>query len=198
MKTKLRKQKLIERLNHHPLQKRRKDLAIVKKLTAIKEFNMAAIVLFYLPIHGEVDLKGLFEKLKLNKNFVLPRINSKQASLTLYQIKNIKDLEIGSYKMREPKRKLPKIKPAQIELALIPGIAFSKDGHRIGYGKGFYDRLLKKTRCPKIGVAYDFQIVNNIRGELHDTPMDCIITEKRIIKCQQVKTKSLRSKQNNT
>lgn len=191
VKSMLRSQKLLERLNHHPLQKKQRDRAILKKIITLKELKKAKIVLFYLPIHGEVEITNLFEKLKLNKKFVLPRVNSKTTTLTLYIIKNLKkDVEIGAYKILEPKKKLPKVKPQAIDLALIPGIVFSKNGHRVGYGKGFYDRLLKKIECPKIGVAYDFQIVDNISGEPHDTPLDKIITEKQIIKCG-IKSKTI-------
>jgi 5-formyltetrahydrofolate cyclo-ligase len=94
------------------------------------------------------------------------------------EIKNLKQVELGAYKILEPKKHLPRLKPQQIDLAFIPGIAFSRDGHRVGYGKGFYDRLMKKLTCPKIGIAYEFQIVNNIPGEKHDVPVDMIITEK--------------------
>ncbi len=178
MKQKIRSELLLKRLQQHPLKKRNKDEKIVKKLLAHKGFKKAKTILFYLPVKGEVDLSELIFKLKLNKKFVLPRVSGK-TTLNLYKVKNLKDLEPGSYKILEPKKNLPKIKPAQIDVALIPGIAFAKDGHRIGYGKGFYDRLLKKLNCPKIGIAYEFQIVNNVAGEKHDTPVDMILTEKR-------------------
>jgi 5-formyltetrahydrofolate cyclo-ligase len=63
---------------------------------------------------------------------------------------------------------------------LVPGTAFDSSGHRIGYGKGYYDRLLKKTTSSKIGIAYDFQIVKKVPAENHDIKMTQIVTDKKI------------------
>lgn len=81
----------------------------------------------------------------------------------------------------EPKDHLETIDPNNLDLIFIPGVAFAPNGHRIGYGHGFFDKFLKNTNCPKIGIAYEFQIVKNIDGEPHDVPVDKIITNKRII-----------------
>lgn len=181
MKTRLRSEKMLERLNHHPEKKKLKDDCITKKLSQLAEFKKAGTILFYLPIHGEVDLRALFGKFALNKKFILPRVKDEK-TLHLFHIDNLEDTEPGSFKIPEPKLHLPGAAASEIELALVPGIAFGKNGHRIGYGKGFYDRLLKKLGCPKIGIAYDFQMVENIPAERHDTPMDIIVTEKRILR----------------
>ncbi|HLG25281.1 MAG TPA: 5-formyltetrahydrofolate cyclo-ligase [Candidatus Gracilibacteria bacterium] len=178
MKQRLRSEILLKRLKQQPVQKRKKDQKILQLLQKMDEFKKARKILLYLPIHGEVDLSALFDIPTLNKKIVLPRVKSTTTTLILYNIKNLKDVELGAYKILEPKKHLQKVKPEEIDLAFIPGIAFSKDGHRVGYGKGFYDRLMKKLTCPKIGIAYEFQIVNNIPGEKHDVPVDMIITEK--------------------
>lgn len=184
MKAKLRSQKLLERLDHHPLTKKRKDLSIIKNISALPAFEKAQSILFYMPIHGEVDLGSLFTKYQKSKKFILPRVVKGSPKLELFYIETLDQLEKGSFTILEPKSHLKKARMKDVELALIPGVVFSDNGHRIGYGKGYYDRLLKKTPCAKIGVAYEFQIVKNIIGEKHDTPMNMIITEKkaRIIK----------------
>jgi 5-formyltetrahydrofolate cyclo-ligase len=179
LKANLRAQKLLERLEHHPLQKKEKDHLIIQKILKLKEFGKAKNILFYLPIHGEVDLEELFALSHREKKFALPRV--KDHLLELYVIDDLKKTEPGSFKIREPRSGLQKVDPVQLDLAFIPGVVFSENGHRIGYGKGFYDRLLKKLSCPKIGIAYDFQIVNNIDGHLHDVPMDLILSESRTI-----------------
>ena len=80
---------------------------------------------------------------------------------------------------------LRKLDLRDISLVIIPGIAFDLKGHRIGFGLGYYDRLLKKTNCPKVGLAYEFQIIENVPGiEPNDVPVDIIVTEKRIINTQ--------------
>ena len=64
----------------------------------------------------------------------------------------------------------------KIDLAIIPGMAFTKDGRRLGRGKGYYDRILQKIKCPLIGLAFPFQIVDNIPCEEHDVKMNYIIS----------------------
>jgi len=132
-----------------------------------------------MPIHGEVDLKTLYSNKKLKKKIILPRVKTATA-LDLHEVTNPDKLAPGKFKIPEPAEHHPRITPAKLDLILVPGIVFSKNGHRIGYGKGFYDRLLKKTTCPKIGIAYEFQMVENIVGEPHDAEMDMIVTEKKI------------------
>lgn len=187
MKHFLRQKKLIERLQHQAEEKERKDKKILTRLKQMSVFQHAHNILFYLPIHGEVDLSELFqpqthgELAPMNKKFILPKVKG-ETTLNLYYVNSLNDVEVGHYNIMEPKKSLEKALPKDIDLAIIPGVVFAKNGHRIGYGKGFYDRLLKKVTCPKVGVAYDFQIVENIAGELHDTPMDMIITESKTYK----------------
>lgn len=180
MKQKLRIENLLKRKNQHPAQKLLNDQKIIKKIQNHKNFKIAEKILFYLPIHGEVDLTALFNKYCSEKTFILPRVKGK--TLHLHAIKSLRHTTKGKFSISEPQKHLPIINPRDLDAVLIPGVVFSEDGHRIGYGKGFYDRLLKKTNCPKIGIAYEIQIVKNIPGEKHDVPMDMIITEKRIIK----------------
>ncbi len=184
MKAKLRTENLLKRLSHNPQEKELKDSSIVSKISKISKFKTAKAIMFYLPIKGEVDLTKLFEKHKTNKKFILPRIKNK--TLELIYIENLKDVEKGKYSILEPKKHLKEANPKTIDLILVPGIAFAKNGHRVGYGQGFYDKLLKKTTTFKIGIAYDFQIVKNIKGQKHDIPMNMIVTEKQEIKIPKI------------
>ena len=76
-----------------------------------------------------------------------------------------------------------KIDPKEIDLIIVPGIVFDLRGFRIGYGEGYYDRLLKSAGVPKIGLAYEFQMRDKLPKESHDVCVDKIITENRIIEC---------------
>ena len=109
-------------------------------------------------------------------------MKSNTKTLEICQIKNISQLQKSHKKILEPHKDCQKIAPEKIDLIIVPGIAFDKQKNRIGYGDGFYDRLLKKTKCPTIALAYEFQIVHNIPGEKHDVKVDQIITEKRILR----------------
>lgn len=187
-KSRLRAEKLLERLQQHPLEKQKKDELICKTITLLPEFQKSSVVLLFAPIHNEVDLTSLFQ---LNKKFVLPRVHKK--NLALYYVKNPEDTEKGIFHIPEPKKHLPRASFESIGLALVPGIVFDCHGHRIGYGKGFYDRLFRQLKCFKIGVAYGFQIVDNIPWEHHDIPMDMLVTEQSVIHTTHIAACSLGS-----
>ena len=93
------------------------------------------------------------------------------------------DLKISSYGILEPKKdKIKNISSDKIDLIIVPGVAFDLKGNRMGHGKGYYDRFLNLVKSTSIGLAFEFQIIENIPVESHDKPIDMIITEKRIIK----------------
>lgn len=186
MEAKLRTEKLKKRIAHDPKLQTKKSAQICKRIAHLPAFKKAKTILFYLPIHGEVDLSELFKKFAGKKTFVLPRM--KGTTLQLHAIKNLTHTSKNNrYKIPEPIASTPKISPQKIDLVLAPGLAFDQSGNRIGYGKGYYDRLLAKIDAPKIGIAYQFQIVNNIPGQAHDIPMDIIVSEKRSLKARRKK-----------
>ncbi len=183
-KAQIRVEMLTKRLKQLPMMKKQRDIKIIETVESMETFKEAQNVLFYMPIHGEIDLSVLFKNNKDDKNFILPRVVKKENELTLYKINSLDDLEEGTFRISEPKTDLEITQPSELDFIILPGIAFSKNGHRIGYGQGYFDRLLKKTSCLKIGVAYEFQIVKNIPGEDHDVPVEKIITESRTIEVQ--------------
>ena len=80
----------------------------------------------------------------------------------------------------------------RLDLIIVPAVAFDRRGNRLGRGKGFYDRLLQKAKCPKIGIAYHFQLLDEIPAEPHDIPMDKIITEQGILSINNITSIFLR------
>ena len=123
------------------------------------------------------------EALREGKRVLLPKVRGRE--IYLGEIKALeKDVEKGSFGILEPKEvSFKKVSPQEIDLVILPGIAFDLKGGRIGYGKGYYDRFLRKLpkRIPLIGLAYDFQVVKNIFGKKHDRRVSKVITETRII-----------------
>lgn len=184
MKQAIRATLLSRRRAQNLPEKMQKDAAILQRLLNAPAFKKATTIMLYLPIHGEADVSKLFEQ-NLNKKLVLPRVNcTKRRQLSLHLVKSLaEETRQNSYGLTQPKSTMPRTKKVDIDLVLVPGVAFAKDGHRIGYGHGFYDRFLKNLRCPKIGIAYAFQIMKNITGEEHDQKVDAIITEKETIHC---------------
>ena len=92
------------------------------------------------------------------------------------------ELKTGKFGIEEPTG--PEINNlSNIDLVIVPGMAFDMKGNRLGRGKGYYDKLLRKMRCYKIGVCYNFQLLENIPVEEHDFPMDMVISPMNIIMC---------------
>ena len=89
-------------------------------------------------------------------------------------------LELGSFHIEEPQGETT-VDPSEIELIVVPAVAYDRAGNRLGRGKGFYDRLLSTTRASKIGVGYEFQLLDSLPAEEHDVPMDMIITQNTTI-----------------
>ncbi len=112
------------------------------------------------------------------KRFFLPRVNGVNLDILPYEESR---LELGSFHIEEPTGdNVADVN--DIELMIIPAVAFDRKGNRLGRGKGFYDRLLSSSRATKIGVGYEFQLFDSIPSEAHDVPMDMIITQKTVIK----------------
>jgi 5-formyltetrahydrofolate cyclo-ligase len=156
---------------------------ILAHLTQTPEYRKAKTILLYHPIQNEVDTTSLLST-TTNKTFCLPRICGKTNRLHLHQITDLQTLKTGLFNVKEPGTKHPIIARKNIDLVITPGLAFDTQGHRIGYGKGYFDRLFKNlsTKAFKIALAYDFQIIENVPAEKHDQKVDLIVTEKRKIK----------------
>lgn len=185
MKHLLRTQLRAARKNQPLLIKKIKDKKICSKLEKIEDFRSAKSVLFYAPIEKEreIDIWELIKKYIQKKQTLLPKTEQKKRSIKICLIEKISDLQKQNFHIHEPQKHCKKFDIKKIDLIIVPGIGFDKKGNRIGFGHGYYDRLLKKTKCPVVGLAYEFQIVQTITGEKHDVKINKIITEKRIIIC---------------
>ncbi len=179
-KQQIRKDFLGKRLNSTQKNLENSSKVIRKTLEGLPEFKKATKILFYVPIKNEVNILPLIEKSLKNKKVFLPK-SHKDRKIFIHQIESLEDLEPGMFKVPEPNSNCTMGKAADLDLIIVPGVAFDKKGLRIGYGKGYYDRFLKKTKCPKIALAYEFQIHENIPGEIHDEKVDMIVTEKNLL-----------------
>jgi len=154
---------------------------INKRLISLDIFKDSKTIALYIPIKNEVDVLPLFKC--EGKRFVFPRVENGTKKLSFYEAKNMDDFEKGSFNIPEPKTTLNKIEVENIDLFIVPGVAFSEKCERIGYGGGFYDSTLKyKNRNSyTLGVAFDFQIVEAGFSEPFDERLDAIATPERII-----------------
>lgn len=130
---------------------------------------------------GEVSTDSLLKKLFKKKKIIVPKLKSK--GICLYELKDAGRFKKGKFGIREPAVCIPKKAWHEIDVALIPGVAFDVSGHRIGFGGGHFDRFLKKLDCTTIGLAYELQIIDKVPTHQYDVPVDFIITEKRTINC---------------
>lgn len=148
------------------------------------------IVIGYSAIKGEVDLSCLYDELEA-KGIVLafPRYNSVTENYDVVIVNSWREqLVCARYKIAEPLLDLPiagDVKSGDSAVWLIPGIAFSPNGVRLGRGKGYYDRLLAGCSGLKLGIVPSNRIESFIPWESHDILMDRIVTEKEIIDCRE-------------
>lgn len=156
------------------------SVIITQNLLALKQTARASSVLLYLPINGEVDTKYILAHFQEMKSGIfLPTYLKEEKRWVIVKFESFDKLEVGPFKTLQPQ--LVRVSPiSTMDLAIIPVVAFTKNLHRLGYGKGVYDKLLDKSNILKVGLAYDFQIVNDLPVEPHDVKMDYVVTEKKI------------------
>ena len=156
------------------------SLQAQERLLASAEFDSAACVALYSPIANEVFTEEIFSAaLRLGKRIVYPRVRGSQ--LEFCEVTDRQALSPGMLGVLEPQEGRP-VAPERIDLVVVPGVAFDLFGHRLGYGKGFYDRTFgARTRGLLAGFAFELQVVEQLPKEDHDVRLDLLITEARVI-----------------
>jgi 5-formyltetrahydrofolate cyclo-ligase len=157
-----------------------KSSKIIKdKLFSLPGYKKSKTILYYVSFGSEVNTHDMIMESLQTKSVVVPKLAEK--GLSLSKISSFHDLDTGAYGILEPKR-LKIIDEKEIDLIIVPGIAFDKNLHRIGFGHGNYDSLLKKfPNVEKVALAFSVQIVDRVPEEKHDIKVDKIITEEEII-----------------
>lgn len=151
-------------------------------LSYIKESNK---IMTYVSFKNEVSTIDIInELLKMGKEIIVPICDTKDYTLIPSRILSMDELSVSYFGIMEPKEPFIRpVDPKDIDVILVPGLAFDRNRNRLGHGKGFYDRFLRgvKDDAIKIALAYDFQILDSIPVEDWDIPMDLIITNKGIV-----------------
>ena len=162
-----------------------KSAAIWERLSVLGEFTAAARSLIYVSKTVEVDTRGLIQQLlAMGRQVCVPWFDGVKEQYVASELRDITvDLKTGQFGILEPKPEAVRpIAGDQIDAALVPGLAFDETGNRLGRGMGYFDRILQDLRGVKIALAYDFQLVSEVPTDAHDTSVDFIVTEKRVIK----------------
>jgi 5-formyltetrahydrofolate cyclo-ligase len=147
-------------------------------------YKNAKVIFAFVSFKSEVDtLQIMDHSFKHNKVICVPKIKSKEKGISFYEISSLEDLQLGYYEILEPKSKCKEANVNDLELMLIPGVAFDRSGGRIGYGAGFYDKFLRNTgkNFNKIALSYHFQVIGNVPMDSHDVRIDGIITNQETI-----------------
>ena len=157
------------------------SVEIQNRLLLSCPFRKAACLALYSAIHNEVSTDKVFMRaLELGKTLVYPRV--KDDALEFVEVLSQADLVPGMFGVPEPSGH--KLVPVEkLDLIVVPGVAFDQGGHRLGYGRGFYDRTLAACRadCARVGFAYNFQLVETLPTGAHDKTLSVLMTESRTL-----------------
>ncbi len=151
---------------------------IQDNLRKVDFFRNAKNIGAYYSIGSEVKTHDILQELlRSEKEVSLPKIAKKD--LVFKKIHSLSDLEEGNFSVMEPKDYCEEVK--KIEVIIVPAIALTRDGHRLGYGFGYYDRYLSGKKSKTIALGYSKQIIKSFPYSDHDIRIDCIVTEDQVI-----------------
>ena len=182
-KNSIRQYMLTKRRALSPAEVESRSLQVQKSFLQSDEYCCTESLVLYAPIRNEVDTAELRRHaISMGKRVFYPVVDGDV--LIFRQFRSSDDLSKGTFGIDEPVKTCPICAPEDIDIIVIPGVAFDLKGSRIGYGKGYYDKTLHllEGTGKLIGFSYDFQLLNEIIGEPHDVAIDVIFTETRTIR----------------
>lgn len=156
-------------------ERRSAAIDVFEQLEQLAAFMMSDHILMYHSLPDELSTIDFLNKWHSRKNFYLPRVNGVNLDILPF---NQSTLSLGAFHIEEPQGNNT-VSMDQIEMVVVPAMAYDRNGNRVGRGKGYYDRLLHHTQAIKIGVAFDCQLIDNIEVDPFDEPVDIVITQSR-------------------
>ena len=160
------------------------DRQIFRRAISLPEYRAAETIFCYAGTEEEINTRPVLERiLSDGKRLGVPRCIGK-GIMEVRMVTHLEQLKPGMYGILEPEESCALIRPEEIDLAFVPCLSCSRDGRRLGYGGGYYDRYLETHPGHKtIALAYEFQILHELPAEPYDKSVDMIVTEKRVIRC---------------
>lgn len=155
-----------------PAERAEEEARLWARVEALDAFQAASTVLLYCSLPDEVSTSGFMERWARRKRLILPLVCGDDLLLKEYDPSRVHP---GYRGIIEPDGDLPSLAPQSVDFALVPGVAFTPDGYRLGRGKGFYDRLLPQLRCPTAGVCYSCQILDDLPLDPWDRPVTHVV-----------------------
>ena len=160
--------------------------AILERVLGLAEFQRAAVINTYVSSkENEVDTRELIHiSLEQNKQVVVPVVEQDVETMRHAVLAGMNELVNGPMGLVQPDPRMAAWldDAGAIDLVVVPGIAFDRRGHRIGFGGGFYDRFLATVSCAKVGLCYDALVLDALPDETHDVAMDVVVAESAVYK----------------
>lgn len=161
------------------------DVCIVNTLFKSEFYKSSDLILCYVSFNDEIDTDAIItNSLKCNKKVAVPYCVDTDGNMEFYLINSLNDLKVGTFGIREPDINRCKIvRSFENALIIVPALSFDEKGYRLGYGKGYYDRFLDKYTLKSLGLCYNKLISKQLPIDKYDLPVDFVITESRVIAC---------------
>lgn len=161
--------------------------AIMQRIYALDAYRNARSVSLYMSFATELDTHIFFDRaLADGKEVALPRIDKAAKCIRLHRVRGHRDLVDGVWGIREPHADAPVVDAAEIDMMLMPGVAFDLSGHRLGYGAGYYDKLLAPLAGSisplRVVAAFDCQVVKSVPTGPDDQPFHILVTERQLLR----------------
>ena len=186
-KKEIRRQILKERAKLSPEVHEAYSKKILDTIISTTYYKNANTIMCFVNFGSELDTKIIIQKaIDDGKRVLVPIALHQTRELIPSELDSMDELEPGYYNILTPKEEFKRpVDPLEIDLVLVPGVAFDQDGHRVGYGGGFYDRFLIRLRSDarKIGIGFSLQIIQTAPREEFDLPVEMIISEKGVLPC---------------
>ena len=147
----------------------------------LPEFQTAKTLLFYCPLPHEISLIPVFHYAReRNIDCAFPRCGEKAGEMQFYYVDTLDELEVGKYGIREPKPTARPVTDFEGALVFVPALSFDREGYRLGYGGGYYDRFLEAHPLTSVGLAYETLLSHSLPRDEYDRAVDVMVTEKRV------------------
>lgn len=166
-----------------PREREQRSRAIARTVLDLDEMREASTVHLFASFGSEVDTTPIIENLlETGRRPVLPVVVRERWTMEHAAISSLDDLVPGFKDIPEPRPDCPRVEPREIDLVIVPGVAFGRGCGRMGYGGGFYDRFLAACPAPRMAIAFSLQVVEEVPCDEHDLPVHAIVTEREVIR----------------
>lgn len=176
----LRQKMLEQRTALTPDEVREKSLKTGARLFELPQYQEAKVLLVYIPYKNEIDTFPIIQKSWQDGKKIAVPVCQPQKRLLLSELHSFDELKPSKFGLYEPTDEyLRPVSPENLDLALLPGVAFDLQGYRLGYGGGYFDLFFSQVHsvCFKLALAYEFQVLEKLPVEKHDIGVDVILTE---------------------